>query len=177
MRRFAGAVIALAAVALSPLAQAQGRMPCDAFVKNPDGSWVALHSVAVPGAGRMLNVRDGAVFRPGAAFLGLDVAEQLDRDCPAEAAAPAAPPQVELPKLAGPSGFLDSDRLTCGQLASTYQEDADFLLAWYSGRASGAANKHMIDVPKLKQGIHNVIVYCKSNKDKLLSQAVDLVMK
>jgi hypothetical protein len=42
---------------------------------------------------------------------------------------------------------------------------------------SGLAQKHQIDVPKVKAGIHNVIVYCKANKDKLLVQAIDMIMK
>ena len=31
-------------------------------------------------------------------------------------------------------------------------------------------NKRMIDVAKIKAGIHNVIVYCKANRDKLVVQ-------
>ena len=88
-----------------------------------------------------------------------------------------APPQVELPKLADASGVIDAEKLTCGQLASTYQEDADFLLAWTIGWRSGVAKKPAIDVPKVKAGIHNVIVYCKANKDKRLVQAIDLILK
>ncbi len=110
--------------------------------------------------------------------MGMDLAAQLDHDCPSEAAAAIAPPQVDLPKLADPvTGFIDSEKLTCGQLASTYQEDADFLLIWYSGLRTGLVNKRMIDVAKVKAGIHNVITYCKANPDKLVTQAVNLVMK
>jgi hypothetical protein len=178
--RFAGGLLALAlAAAIGTPAQAQQlRGVCDKFQKNEDGSWSALHNVDVPGAGRYFHVQEGAQFRPGAAVLGVDIAAGLDRDCPAEVAAAAAPPQIELPKLADPvTGFIDSDKLTCGQLASTYQEDADFLLIWYSGRRNGLVNKRMIDVPKVKAGIHNVIAFCKANRDKLVSTAVDLVMK
>ena len=180
-RRFAYGLgtIALAAVCLSSPARAQsGGLPCDAFQKNGDGSWSAMRAVSVPGGGRYINIREGALFRPGSAFLGLDLAAQLDQTCPAEAAATTAPPQVELPKLADPvSGFIDSEKLTCGQLASTYQEDADFLLIWYSGLRTATVNKRMIDVGKIKTGIHNVIVYCNANRDKLVVQAVELIMK
>jgi hypothetical protein len=170
--------LAFAVTCLSSAALAQsGDLPCDAFQKNPDGSWVAMRSVTVPAGGRNLRLREGSLFRPGAAFLGTDMAERLDKACPAEAVQATAPPQVELPKLAGPSGIIDAEKLTCGQLASTYQEDADFLLVWYSGLHSGLNQMHQIDVPKVKTGIHNVIVYCKSNRDKLLVQAIDMIMR
>jgi hypothetical protein len=169
--------VAAAFLAAPALAQT-GRLPCDAFQKNPDGSWSAMRSVDINAGGRNLPIREGARFKPGAAFLGTDIAEQLDRTWPSEAAAATAPPQVELPKLVEPgTSFLDSEKLTCGQLASTYQEDADFLLIWYSGLRTATANKHMIDVTKIKAGIHNVIVYCKANRDKLVVQAVELIMK
>lgn len=169
---------ALAVSCLSTAALAQsGGLPCDAFQKDPDGTWVAMRSSYVTVSGRNMNVREGARFRPGAAFLGIDMAQSLDAACPAEAAVATAPPQVELPKLAGPSGIIDAEKITCGQLASTFQEDADFLLAWYSGLHSGLNQLHQIDVPKVKAGIHNVIVYCKSNKDKFLVQAIDMYMR
>jgi hypothetical protein len=162
----------------TPTQAQQANALCANFQKNEDGSWSAMHNVELPGAGRVFHVQEGALFRPGATLLGLDVAGKLDAECPAEAAAATAPPQVDLPKLADPvTGFIDSDKLTCGQLAGTYQEDADFLLIWYSGRRNGLVNKHMIDVPKVKAGIHNVIAFCKANRDKLVSTAVDLVMK
>jgi hypothetical protein len=173
-----GLLAIILAAALGKGAQAQDASLCPSFQKNADGSWSAMRNVGVPGAGRVFHVQEGAQFRPGMSFMGQDLAVQLDRDCPAEAAAAVAPPQVELPKLADPvTGFIDSEKLTCGQLASAYQEDADFLLIWYSGLHTGQANKRMIDVAKVKAGIHNVITYCKANKDKLVSQAVDLVMK
>jgi len=41
----------------------------------------------------------------------------------------------------------------------------------------GLAKKHMIDVKKVKAGIYNTIVYCKANKDKLVEQVIDLILK
>jgi len=35
----------------------------------------------------------------------------------------------------------------------------------------------MIDVKKVKAGIYNTIVYCKANKDKLVEQVIDLILK
>jgi hypothetical protein len=170
-------VIFVAALCLGTPALAQSDLPCDAFQKDPDGSWVVMRAVRFPAGGRILSLREGARFKTGAAFLGVDVAEDLNKACLAEAVAATAPPQVDPPKLAGPSGVIDAEKLTCGQLASTYQEDADFLLVWYSGLHSGIAQQHQIDVPKVKAGIHNVIVYCKANKDKLLVQAIDIFMR
>ena len=37
--------------------------------------------------------------------------------------------------------------------------------------------KHMINVDRTKQGIHDVIVYCKANLDKKVIDAVDAVLR
>ena len=68
-------------------------------------------------------------------------------------------------------------KLTCGQVANTFQEDADFLGIWYSGWYNGLAKKHAVNVPRVKEGIHNVIVYCKANRDKRIIQAIDVILK
>ena len=67
--------------------------------------------------------------------------------------------------------------LTCAQLANTYQEDANFLGAWYSGWWNGRLKKHSINVARAKQGLHEVIVYCKANPDKKVVDAVDAFVK
>lgn len=85
--------------------------------------------------------------------------------------------QVELTTYADADGYIDVQKLTCGQLANTFQEDADFLGVWYSGWYNGLAKKHAINVPRVKEGIHNVIVYCKANKDKRIIQAIDIILK
>jgi|SRR6476660_7614301 hypothetical protein len=41
--------------------------------------------------------------------------------------------QVELKAYADRDGYLDVQKLTCAQLANTFQEDTDYLAAWYSG--------------------------------------------
>jgi inactivated superfamily I helicase len=91
--------------------------------------------------------------------------------------ASAASAQVELKTYANADGYIDVQKLTCGQLANTYQEDADFLGIWYSGWYNGLAKKHAINVPRVKEGIHNVIVYCKANRGKLVIQAIDVILK
>jgi inactivated superfamily I helicase len=85
--------------------------------------------------------------------------------------------QVELSKYADANGYIDVQKLTCAQLANTYQEDADFLGTWYSGWYNGLAKKHAINVPRVKEGIHNVIVHCKANQDKRIIQAIDFILK
>jgi|SRR5580692_6421272 hypothetical protein len=85
--------------------------------------------------------------------------------------------QVELKAYADSDGYIDVQKLTCSQLANTFQEDADFLGVWYSGWYNGLAKKHALNVPRVKEQIHNVIVYCKANTDKLVIQAIDVMAK
>jgi hypothetical protein len=85
--------------------------------------------------------------------------------------------QVELKNYADANGYIDVQKLTCAQLAGTFQEDADFLGVWYSGWYNGLAKKHALNVPRTKAGIHNVIVYCKANPAKTVIQAIDLMLK
>jgi len=85
--------------------------------------------------------------------------------------------QVELKNYADANGYIDVQKLTCAQLAGTYQEDADFLGVWYSGWYNGLAKKHAINVPRTKAGIHNVIVYCKANPAKKVIEAIDVILK
>ena len=85
--------------------------------------------------------------------------------------------QVDLSSYADANGFIDVQALTCAQLANTWQEDADKLATWYSGWYNGLAKKHALNVPRTKEGIHNVIVYCKANPDKKVIQAIDIMLK
>ena len=90
---------------------------------------------------------------------------------------PIASAQVELKTYANADGYIDVQKLTCGKLANTFQEDADFLGIWYSGWYNGLAKKHAVNVHRVKEGIHNVIVYCKANRDKRIIQAIDVILK
>ena len=84
---------------------------------------------------------------------------------------------VELSAYADKDGWIDVQKLTCAQLANTYQEDADMLAAWYSGWYNGLAKKHMLNVPRGKRVEHEVIVYCKANRDKRVIDAIAVVFK
>ena len=85
--------------------------------------------------------------------------------------------QVELSKYADANGYIDVQKLTCAQLANTFQEDADFLTAWYSGWYNGLAKKHVVKVDRAKKLEHEIIVHCKANPGKKVIQAIDVVFK
>ena len=95
----------------------------------------------------------------------------------AVAAATPAAAQVELKAYANSDGYIDVQALTCAQLANTFQEDADHLTAWYSGWYNGLAKKHFYDMKKGKESEHEVIVYCKANRDKKIIEALAVVFK
>jgi hypothetical protein len=85
--------------------------------------------------------------------------------------------QVELKTYADAKGYISVRTLTCAQLAGTFQEDADFLGVWYSGWYNGRGKKHTINVARTKEGIHDVIVYCKANPDRKVIDAIGAVLK
>ena len=89
----------------------------------------------------------------------------------------AAQAQVELKTYADADGNIDVQKLTCAQLAGTFQEDADFMSVWYSGWYNGLANAGKINVERAKEIEHRVIVYCKANQDKKVISAIDVVFK
>ncbi len=88
-------------------------------------------------------------------------------------ALPVARAQVDLSTYADANGFLDVQKLTCAQLAGTWQGDADRLTAWYSGWY----NKHYMDIVKSKEAEHEIIVYCKANPGQLIIEAIAVVFK
>src|ERR1700727_1823919 len=89
----------------------------------------------------------------------------------------AAQAQVELSTYGDAKGNLDVQKLTCAQLANTFQEDADFLGAWASGWWNGHLKRHVVNIPRAKQGIHEVIVFCKAHPDEKVVDAVDDYVK
>jgi len=179
------AAIALAGIGLASPVRAQS-FPCEAFLRNPDGSWTAMQEARIPAAGRVFNVRTGSVLRPGATMMGLDLAAMLVQECPnVPVGLPATVPPpssvsespAALSKFTDANGLIDVQRLTCAQLAETSPADADFLLLWHSGWYGAIAKKRVIDLPRVKEGIRNVLLYCKANKDKHVVQAMELYLK
>jgi hypothetical protein len=93
------------------------------------------------------------------------------------AAAGSAFGATELTEYADKDGYIDVQALTCDQLANTFQEDADYLTVWYSGWYNGLGKKHKMKVDRAKTLEHEIIVYCKENRDKKVIQAIDVVFK
>jgi hypothetical protein len=85
--------------------------------------------------------------------------------------------QVPLSTYADANGYIDVQKLTCAQLAGTFQEDADLLTTWYSGWYNGLAKKHLANVDRAKRVEHEVIMYCKANPAKLVIEAIAVVFK
>ena len=85
--------------------------------------------------------------------------------------------QVPLSAYMDKNGFIDVQALTCAQLAGTFQEDADYLAAWYSGWYNGLAQKHFAHITRAKSGEHQVIVYCKQHPEMKVIQAIDVLLK
>ena len=85
--------------------------------------------------------------------------------------------QVELKTYQDANGNIDVQKLTCAQLAGTFQEDADFLTVWYSGWYNGLANYSKLKVDRAKEMEHRVIVYCKANPDVKIIKAMDITIK
>ena len=89
-------------------------------------------------------------------------------------------PQKSLSRYADANGSIDVERLTCGQLDDASSDEADVFLAWYSGRYSGLAKKgtaNTINIARLRYVMHNVIDYCRANRDKKLTQVMELMLK
>ena len=84
---------------------------------------------------------------------------------------------VPLSSYADANGFIDVQTLTCGQLANTYQEDANALMSWYSGWYNGLAHKHYMDYKKGRETEHLVIEYCKAHPDQKIIHAMAVVLK
>jgi hypothetical protein len=85
--------------------------------------------------------------------------------------------QVSLSAYMDGNGYIDIQALTCAQLAGTYQEDADLLIAWYSGWYNGLAKKHFAHITRAKAGEHELILFCKANPQYKIIQAIDLLLK
>jgi HdeA/HdeB family len=90
-------------------------------------------------------------------------------------AAKAGP--VDLSAYVDANGFIDVQALTCAQLANTYQEDANALMAWYSGWYNGLAHKHFLDYKKGREVEHQVIEYCKQHESEKIIRAMGLILK
>lgn len=92
-------------------------------------------------------------------------------------ASSSAAAQTPLTAYTDANGFLDVQRLTCAQLAGTFQEDADMLTTWYSGWYNGLAKKHLFNPTRAKSLEHEIIVHCKANPGIRIIDAIAVVFK
>ena len=97
--------------------------------------------------------------------------------CATMLCAGAAHAQVDLTAYADAKGNIDVQKLTCKQLAGTFQEDADFMTVWYSGWYNGLADYSKMKIDRAKELEHRVIVYCKAHPDKKVITAMDINIK
>ena len=70
--------------ALPAAAQVQPQttlVPCDAFQKNPDGSWSSVRQVVIAGPNGPVTVNPGTSYWVGVAFMGIDLASRLEQQC------------------------------------------------------------------------------------------------
>ena len=67
-------------------------------------------------------------------------------------------------------------KLTCAQLAGTWQGDADMLTTCTADGTTGLLENYL-DSKKGKEAEHEVIVYCKANPDQLIIEAIAVVFK
>jgi HdeA/HdeB family protein len=194
------AVIASQAPGLTPSAWAvEYKFPCENFQKNEDGSWYVLKDTFIEGP--QVYMRQENTIAPGRVVRGYDIAAIITEACPnapvvppAAAAAPGAaapagavpggaapvpaqPPAVPLSRYADANGNIDVQRLTCGHLAAASADEANLLLAWYSGWYNGLAKGRGINLARLRYELHNVVDYCKANPDKRLVQVMELMLK
>lgn len=168
--------------------RAQDRdIDCDSFIKNPDGSWTVIKKVFIPV--QNVRVNEGVVFRPGSTFLGDDMTVRLSKACPnkqvavpepADVAQPqlqAQPARMPLSQYADANGNIDVQRLTCGQIADASVEDSNFFLSWYSGWYYGTEKKRGINPARVRYVIRSVVDYCRTNRDRKLTDVMASLLK
>jgi hypothetical protein len=200
------ALAVAAAIALQLCCSATGAQaakyvfPCENFVKNADGSWTALRSTYIEGPD--VKAAEDATFAPGFNVRGHDIAAIIAAACPnaqvaqppgdiavtpsgatavsppqGGAPAPAVAAQTNLGRYADANGNLDVRTITCGHLADTSFEESQLLLAWYSGWYNGTAKKKGVNLPRVRYNTRTVLDYCRANRDKRLSDVMDLMLK
>lgn len=186
------ALLSIATQMLGPIPSAiaqEDDMPCDAFVRNPDGSWSVTRAAFIPGPN--FSVRVGARFAPGEKVRDYDLVARLEQSCaslPAQAPAPAATPPSAAPgpppnppagltRYADANGNINVARLTCGHVAEATTEEAELLLAWYSGSSRKPATSHLINIARLRYAARNLLEHCKTNRDQSLTAAMDMVAR
>ena len=57
------------------------RLPCDAFRRNPDGTWVCIRRFTLKGPQDEVEFREGITFSRGMTVMGFSVVELLEKQC------------------------------------------------------------------------------------------------
>lgn len=199
------AAIAVQLLGSTAGAQAEPRIACENFSKNPDGSWTVLKTTYIEGPN--VRVNQDVTLQPGYLILGYDVAAMIAKACPnakvalpsdetpnlAPSGSPGAAPSgtpgagpntaIRMPqpsllaKYADANGNIDVRQLTCGHLDDASPEETQLLLAWYSGWYNGLAKGHGINLARVRYKMRNVVDYCRGNRDKRLTDAMDQMLK
>ena len=82
MKMLALGIVLLSALPAAAQVQPQTTLvPCDAFQKNPDGSWSPVRQVVIAGPNGQVTVSPGASFWSGVAYMGIDLASRLEQQC------------------------------------------------------------------------------------------------
>ena len=174
--------------------------PCENFTKKADGSWNVLETTFIEGPA--VKVQEGGVVQPGRLVLGYDIAAIIAKACPnatvvlpsdetpnlapgaapriapspnTAASAPSAPPA--LAKYADANGNIDVRQLTCAHLNAASPDEAQLLLAWYSGWYKGLVKARGINLARLRYNSRSVVDYCRTNSDKRLTDVMELMLK
>jgi hypothetical protein len=73
----AGAVFAGVFLSMPPQTSGQQLIPCDAFMRNPNGTWLTTRQITING----VTMGAGALLRRGVSFNGYDLATLLEERC------------------------------------------------------------------------------------------------
>ena len=57
------------------------QIPCDAFKKNPDGSWTTVKAVTITGSTGQIQIAPGQTFKKKVLFMGVDLVALLEANC------------------------------------------------------------------------------------------------
>jgi hypothetical protein len=57
------------------------KVSCDAYVRNPDGSWTAIKINDIQTTDRSIRINTGITFSKGRLIWGIDVASLLEEQC------------------------------------------------------------------------------------------------
>jgi hypothetical protein len=76
----AGTAFASAFLSMAPQIYGQQPTPCDAFMRNPNGTWLTTRQVTINGVSMGAGAA-GALLRRGVSFDGYDLATLLEERC------------------------------------------------------------------------------------------------